>query len=62
MDEIKDAKLYRVPEICEMLNVSRPTLYKWMDEGKIKAIPHINQKYRRVFGKYLKEFLNGGTK
>ena len=27
-------------EVCEMLNISKPTLHKYIKEGKIKAIKY----------------------
>ena len=52
-------KLYRVPELCEMLGVARQTIYRWIDSGKLKAIPHQKKMYRRVMGRDISKFLGG---
>ncbi len=31
-------KLYKVPEVAELLNVSKYTVYKWCQDGKLKCI------------------------
>ncbi len=31
-------RLYRVKEVCEILRIDRRTLWKWIKEGKIRAI------------------------
>ena len=58
---IKESKLYRVPEVCEILGITRGTLYRWIDEGRIKAIPHTKKQYRRILGKNLIAFIGGSN-
>lgn len=58
MDEIKEAKLYTIPELCEILGYERHTIYGLIASGRLKAIKTKEKAHRRVFGKYLLEFLN----
>ncbi|MHA1835151.1 MAG: helix-turn-helix domain-containing protein [Candidatus Baldrarchaeia archaeon] len=34
----KFERFYRVKEVCEILRIDRRTLWKWIKEGKIRAI------------------------
>jgi excisionase family DNA binding protein len=31
-------QLFKLKEVCQMFHVSKPTLYKWMREGKLKTV------------------------
>ncbi|KAB2425453.1 hypothetical protein Q73_01340 [Bacillus coahuilensis m2-6] len=54
---IKDmGQLYTVSEVCDILNVDRQLMYKWLKEGKIKAMKLADSLYR-ISEKDLKEFI-----
>ena len=57
MLEIKDAKLYTMPEICEITGLERHSIMRHIKSGKLKAIPRTKDDHYRVFGKFLKEYL-----
>ena len=54
-----DIKVYTLEEIAELLHITRPTLYTYVKEGKLKAVKV--GKYWRVTEKNLQEFLERGT-
>ena len=39
-------RFYRVKEVCGILRVDRRTLWKWIKEGKIKAVRLPSGRYR----------------
>lgn len=52
-------KLYTIPEAAELLRFSPFTLYRWVHEGKIKAIKFGTRSYR-IRHKHLLELLSKG--
>lgn len=59
---IKDlGQLYSVAEVCDILNVDRQLLYKWLKEEKIKAMKLADSLYR-ISEKDLKEFIQRSYK
>lgn len=56
MDEIK---MYTMDEVAVMLKVTRRTVYKYVENGQLKAVKI--GKYWRVSDENLRAFLNGGT-
>ncbi len=37
-NNISQRALLKAKEVCELFQVSKPTLYQWMNEGKLKSI------------------------
>jgi excisionase family DNA binding protein len=46
---------YKIKEVCEMLQISRQTLYQWIKDGKIKTVK-IN-KLVRIPEEEIKKFI-----
>ena len=55
--EIKPCKLYNIKELEEILDTDRRTIYKLISTGKLRGIPTGYKEKKRVFGKYLLEYL-----
>jgi len=54
-----ESKLYTMPEVCEILQHDRHTIYKLIKDGKLKAIQTSEKAHWRVFGKHLLEYMEG---
>lgn len=52
--KIIEGKIYKTSEILEILQMSRPTLYKAIEDKKIRSI---GVRQVRIIGKELKRFL-----
>lgn len=37
MISMKDSKFYKIEDVCELLQVSKITIYRWIKLGKITA-------------------------
>ena len=37
MTTMKDSKFYKIEDVCELLQVSKITIYRWIKSGKITA-------------------------
>jgi len=37
MISMKDSKFYKIEDVCELLQVSKITIYRWIKSGKITA-------------------------
>lgn len=37
MITMKDSKFYKIEDVCELLQVSKITIYRWIKSGKITA-------------------------
>lgn len=59
MDEIKECKMYSIPEICKILGYSRWTVYDLIESGRLKGIQSKNRGHWRVIGKFLLQFMEG---
>ncbi|MDT7043917.1 helix-turn-helix domain-containing protein [Candidatus Nitronereus thalassa] len=53
--------LLRVSEAAEALNVSRWTIYRWIDEGRLEATK-IGRGSLRVFGSSVQALVEGNRK
>jgi len=53
-------RVYSIPEVCDILQLTTRTIYKYIREGKLEATKV--GKYWRVTHKSLQEFLRKGTK
>jgi len=60
--EIKDCRMYTVKELEEILNLERRQVYRLIDRGLLHAVPTRFKEKRRVIGKFLKQYINGGRK
>ena len=40
-----DRPLLKAKEVCEILHVSKPTLYDWLKQGKIKSVKIQSRRY-----------------
>ncbi len=49
-------KLYTIPEVSEILKVTRDTIYRWMRAGELKTVKIGST--RRVLASDLEEFVN----
>ena len=38
-------KLLKAKEVCELFQVSKPTIYEWMKQGKLKSIKIESRRY-----------------
>ena len=38
-------KLLKAKEVCELFQVSKPTIYEWMKQGKLKSIKVESRRY-----------------
>jgi excisionase family DNA binding protein len=38
MDATRSSELLRIPEAAERLNVSRASVYRWIEEGRLPAV------------------------
>src|ERR1700709_230939 len=38
-------KLLKVKEVCELLHVSKPTIYEWLKQGKLRSIKIESRRY-----------------
>ena len=54
--KIIEGKIYKTSEILEILQMSRPTLYRAIDDGKLK---NIGVRQVRIIGKELIKYLGG---
>ena len=52
-------KLYSINEVCEILQLTRRTIYTYIKEGRLKAVKI--GKYWRVTKENLQEFINEGS-
>lgn len=52
-------KLYSILEVCEILQLTRRTVYTYIKEGKLQAVKI--GKYWRITEENLQEFINKGT-
>jgi excisionase family DNA binding protein len=46
-DKQKERLLVKVKEVCEIFHVSKPTVYDWLNTGKIKSIKIKTRRYFR---------------
>lgn len=51
-------KIYTLPEVCEILKVSKWTIYKWVKEGKIQYTRFPGNQLR-FHEEELKRIING---
>ena len=58
--QIREAKMYSVPELCEILGYERHTIYRLIESGKLKGIQPADKGHWRVIGKFLLEYMRGG--
>jgi len=53
-------KVYTPSEIAKICHVSKPTVHKWIEAGKIKSI-HLPNGYKKVAHEELSRFLKGAN-
>jgi excisionase family DNA binding protein len=55
---------YTVPEVCQMLQVERKTVYRWINRGLLKTLNAL--RHKRISASSLDELINnsanGGAK
>lgn len=44
-DHLPDKALLKVSEVCQIFQVSKPTLYGWMKEGRLKSFKVRSRRY-----------------
>jgi excisionase family DNA binding protein len=44
-DKRTERPLLKVKEVCEVFHVSKPTLYDWLKQGKIKSVKIQSRRY-----------------
>ena len=54
------SKIYTIPDICDLLGVTKVTVYKYIKDGKLDAVK-IGRDWK-VTQPALNEFLNNGTR
>ena len=59
--EIREAKLYTIREVAEILGMDSAAVWRLVKQGKIKAIPSAKREKIRIFGKFLLRFMEGGN-
>lgn len=47
-DKIGPRPLLKVREVCTILKVSKPTLYDWMNQGRIESVKIKTRRYFKV--------------
>lgn len=52
-------KVYSINEVCDILQITRRTVYTYIKEGKLKAVKI--GKYWRISEENLKEFIETGS-
>jgi hypothetical protein len=57
---IREAKMYSVPELSEILGFERHKIYQLIESGQLKGIQSANKGHWRVIGKFLLEYMRGG--
>ena len=60
MTEIRETKMYSVPELAKILNFERHTIYRLIESGRLKGVQTMNRGHYRVIGKFLIEFIEKG--
>lgn len=53
-------KFYTATEVANMLKVHRYTVYRWINEGKLKAFQHKENAKYLISEEELKKYLNAG--
>jgi len=43
-----ERSLVKVKEVCELFHVSKPTVYDWLKQGKIKSVKIQSRRYFRL--------------
>ena len=59
IEGIREAKMYNVEEVAEIMDCHVNTIYKAMRSGDLHAIKPKNTRRWRVIGKYLIKWLEG---
>lgn len=59
--QISEGKLYRIPEVAEILNMNEQTVTFRIKQGILKAVPHKKWQHYRVFGFEIKKYLGLGS-
>lgn len=57
--KISEGKIYKVSEIEKILGVSRLTVVRLLEKGRIKSVTHGKGENWRVIGKHLINYLEG---
>lgn len=57
--DIKEAKMYTVKELEEILGLERRIIYKLIADDRLHGVPTNFKEKKRVLGKYVKEYLYG---
>jgi excisionase family DNA binding protein len=52
-------KFYTIAEVCELLNVSRPTVNRWLATGKLRSIKL--DRARRIPASAIQELVDAGA-
>ena len=55
--DIREAKMYSVPELSKILGFERHKVYQLIESGQLKGIQTSKKGHWRVIGKFLKEFM-----
>lgn len=45
MDKHSDRPLLKVKEVCEIFHISKPTIYDWLKQGRLKSIKIRSRRY-----------------
>lgn len=59
IEGIRDAKLYSVKEVTELVGLHENTVYSEIHSGRLKAIRPRDRSKWRIAGKFIKEWLKG---
>lgn len=57
--QIREAKMYSVPELCDILGYERHKVYRLIESGKLKGIRASEKDHWRVIGKFLLQYMRG---
>lgn len=53
-------KMYTPQEVANILGIDRRTIYRWLEEGKVKAT-RVGKRFWRVTAEDLQELMTRGT-
>ena len=56
---IREAKLYTITEVSELLNLHENTIYRHIKSGKLRAMQPAQNYKIRIFGKDIIQYLRG---
>lgn len=44
-EDLEGGKLYTIPEVCELLNCTRQSIYNWIRSGRLEGV-HVGARWK----------------